>query len=93
MAPVAQLVLPTFVLPATGQDFVLGCHSPAAMDETQHGSGKVGLLFESLTQTMPHNTEICLGLLRPWWEEVEGPTLAHCSSPSHFYSKQEIESN
>lgn len=93
MAPMAQVVSPTFVLPATGQDFVLRCHSPAATDKTQHGSDKVGLLFESLTQTVPHNTEICLGLLRPWWEEVEAPTLTHCSSPSHFYSKEEIESN
>lgn len=93
MAPVAELVSPTFVLSATGQYFVLGCHSPAAMDKTQHGSHKVELLFESLTQTVPHNTEIWLGLWRPWWQEMEAHMLTQLSSPSHFYSKQETESN
>lgn len=56
------LVSPTFVLSVTGQDFVLRCHSPAAMGKTQHSSHEVEQLFDNLTQTVPHSTEIWVGL-------------------------------
>lgn len=60
MAPMTELVSPTFK-----QDFVLGCHSSAATDKTQHGSDKLKLLFESLAHMKLHNTDIMLRLWRP----------------------------
>lgn len=45
------------------------------MDKTQHGWNKVEVLFETLAQALPHNTEICIELCRPWWKEMEAPTL------------------
>lgn len=62
MAPMVELVSPTFVLSVTGQDFVLGCHSPVAMDKTQHSSHKVEQLFDNPTQSVPHSTEIWVAL-------------------------------
>lgn len=89
MAPMAECVSPTFVLSATGQDFILGCHSPASMDKTQHGFEKVEILFESLTQIVSPNTEIWVGQWQLWWKEMEAPTLTQLSPPSFILSKKQ----